>query len=66
MLKTESGITVPFYYLMKIRSLYIHGAFEAAWELAATVYPEREAMVGRSASLVCLLLCLTAAAVLPG
>ncbi len=66
MLKTESGITVPFYYLMKIRSLYLHGAFEAAWELAATVYPERGAMVGKiSQPEYAYLLCLTAAAVLP-
>ncbi len=66
MLKTGSSIIVPFYYLMKIRCLYLHGAFQKAWDLVLTLYPERESMIGKiSQPEFAYWVCLTAAAVLP-
>ncbi len=66
MIKTDSAIIVPFYYLMKIRSLYLHGAYREAWDFVLTLYRKREAMIGKiSRPEFAYWVCLTAAAVLP-
>ena len=66
MLATESTIIVPFYYLMKIRSLYLQGAAKEAWELVMRVHPERAAMAGKiSLPEFDYWTCLAAAAVIP-
>ena len=66
MLATESTIIVPFYYLMKIRSLYLQGAAKEAWELVMRVHPERGTMAGKvSLPEFDYWTCLVAAAVIP-
>ena len=66
MLDTGSGMIVPFYYLMKIRSSYLHGAYKESWDLVLTLYPQRDAMIGKiSQPEYAYWICLAGAAVLP-